>query len=216
MLLVGVIVTIIVVTAGMVSTTYVQFIKGSLLVFFCDSDGSHSPPRTERHRGAPRRVHGGAPPGTAGHARAASHKTHDAAAEIFAQADSEGSVHIWREVAGTFEVIRSITVAADGSKHYAGFTKSEDPKTFSPTSRLAELPGKVSETGPVGPIAYLTSVQNGVVQFWSSEKFATPAGAVTAFVPRLVAGSKLLVPGGSPTFKGVPAPSSPTSSTSFR
>ncbi len=29
------IVTIIVVTAGMVSTTWVQFIKGSLLVFFC-------------------------------------------------------------------------------------------------------------------------------------------------------------------------------------
>ncbi|MFM8805412.1 MAG: cation acetate symporter [Planctomycetia bacterium] len=33
--LVGVAVTMIVVTAGMVSTTWVQFIKGSLLVFFC-------------------------------------------------------------------------------------------------------------------------------------------------------------------------------------
>jgi len=33
--LVGVVVTLIVVTAGMVSTTWVQFIKGSLLVFFC-------------------------------------------------------------------------------------------------------------------------------------------------------------------------------------
>jgi len=33
--LVGVAVTLIVVTAGMVSTTWVQFIKGSLLVFFC-------------------------------------------------------------------------------------------------------------------------------------------------------------------------------------
>jgi cation/acetate symporter len=34
-IIVGVIVLIIVVTAGMVSTTYVQFIKGSLLVIFC-------------------------------------------------------------------------------------------------------------------------------------------------------------------------------------
>ncbi|MFM8290706.1 MAG: cation acetate symporter [Planctomycetia bacterium] len=34
-LLVGIAVTLIVVTAGMVSTTWVQFIKGSLLVFFC-------------------------------------------------------------------------------------------------------------------------------------------------------------------------------------
>ncbi|MBC8109407.1 MAG: cation acetate symporter [Anaerolineae bacterium] len=34
-LIVGVVVTIIVVTAGMVSTTWVQFIKGSLLVAFC-------------------------------------------------------------------------------------------------------------------------------------------------------------------------------------
>ena len=33
--IVGVTVTVIVVTAGMVSTTWVQFIKGSLLVFFC-------------------------------------------------------------------------------------------------------------------------------------------------------------------------------------
>jgi cation/acetate symporter len=33
--LVGITVTLIVVTAGMVSTTWVQFIKGSLLVFFC-------------------------------------------------------------------------------------------------------------------------------------------------------------------------------------
>ncbi len=34
MLLVGAIVILIVVTAGMVSTTYVQFLKGSLLVVF--------------------------------------------------------------------------------------------------------------------------------------------------------------------------------------
>jgi cation/acetate symporter len=34
-MLVGAAVTVIVVTAGMVSTTWVQFIKGSLLVFFC-------------------------------------------------------------------------------------------------------------------------------------------------------------------------------------
>src|SRR5262245_55583428 len=34
-LLVGVVVILLVVTAGMVSTTYVQFIKGSLLVIFC-------------------------------------------------------------------------------------------------------------------------------------------------------------------------------------
>ena len=34
-MLVGVVVILIVVTAGMVSTTWVQFIKGSLLVLFC-------------------------------------------------------------------------------------------------------------------------------------------------------------------------------------
>ena len=34
-ILVGVIVIVIVVTAGMVSTTWVQFIKGALLVMFC-------------------------------------------------------------------------------------------------------------------------------------------------------------------------------------
>src|SRR5207237_170606 len=34
-IIVGVVVMVIVVTAGMVSTTWVQFIKGSLLVIFC-------------------------------------------------------------------------------------------------------------------------------------------------------------------------------------
>ena len=35
MLTVGVVVILIVVTAGMVSTTWVQFIKGAMLVVFC-------------------------------------------------------------------------------------------------------------------------------------------------------------------------------------
>ena len=35
LIIVGTVVIIIVVTAGMVSTTWVQFIKGSLLVIFC-------------------------------------------------------------------------------------------------------------------------------------------------------------------------------------
>ncbi len=65
-ILVGVSVTLIVVTAGMVSTTWVQFIKGSLLVFFCgiltsmilnrgltENTGSLEPQtRTVRHDGS--------------------------------------------------------------------------------------------------------------------------------------------------------------------
>ncbi len=99
-----------------------------------------------------------------------------------------------------------MTVASDESKHFAGFADGEDPKKFSPTSRVAELPGKISETGSMGPIKYLATVQNSVMQFWSSEKFSTPAGQTTAYIPRTAAGTKLLTPGGSPTFKGVRSP----------
>ncbi len=45
-IMVGAIVMLIVVTAGMVSTTYVQFIKGGLLVvFFPSPNNSNSPER---------------------------------------------------------------------------------------------------------------------------------------------------------------------------
>ncbi len=52
-------------------------------------------------------------------------------------------------------------------------------------------------------MSYLVTVQNSTIQSWSTEKFKTAAGAVTAYIPKESLGDNLLVPGGSPTFKGI-------------
>ncbi len=208
-LLVGAIVTVIVVTAGMVSTTYVQFIKGSLLVIFCTIltimilqkglFAQPAPPTATLPAGVP----AGAAPITAVPPAA---KPATPPPNYFALTQPDGAVQIWREHAGKLEVLRTMTTAADGSMHFAGFPDGTDPKTFAPTSRIARLPGGVAQTGPLGPVSYLATVQNSTIQSWSAEKFKTPVGAVTAYIPRLIAGTDLLVPGGSPTFKGIRSP----------
>lgn len=126
---VGVVVILIVVTAGMVSTTWVQFIKGGMLVIFCAAltvmilgRGLSVPARSEVQR---------------------------------------------------FGVIESL-----------------------PDGRL--------KTGPLGPLAYLKTLQDSTIVMWSTEKVVQADGSTKAnYLPKSVRGSELLVPGGSPTFKGV-------------
>jgi cation/acetate symporter len=126
---VGVVVTLIVVTAGMVSTTWVQFIKGGMLVIFC--------------------------------------------------------------AALTLMILnRGLSVPAASESARFGVIES--------------LPGGKSSTGPLGPISYLQTLQESTIVMWTSEKVTQDDGTPkTNYVPKSVRGSELLVPGGSPTFKGV-------------
>jgi cation/acetate symporter len=128
---VGVVVMLIVVTAGMVSTTWVQFIKGGMLVIFC--------------------------------------------AALTAMI-------LWRGL----------------SVHDS--TSGDSPKF----GVIAKLPGDKSATGPLDPASYLATLQDSTIVMWTTEKTAPPDGpAGVRYVPKLVQGSDLLVPGGSPTFAGV-------------
>ena len=125
---VGVIVILIVVTAGMVSTTWVQFIKGGMLVIFC------------------------------------------AALTVMI---------LWRGLS---------------------VVESADDKRF---GVVEALPGGKLSTGPVGPIAYLSTLQDSTIRMWTAEKITQDGVTKTTYTPKSVRGSELLVPGGSPTFKGV-------------
>jgi cation/acetate symporter len=64
---------------------------------------------------------------------------------------------------------------------------------------IASLPGGVSETGPLGPIEYIRVFSDSTVTTW---KKGSDAAGDTAFSPVERKGSDLLLPGGSPTFKG--------------
>jgi cation/acetate symporter len=135
-LVVGFVVVFIVVTAGMVSTTWVQFIKGSLLVIFC--------------------------------------------LLLTIMILRRGlSVH---PAAGQIKTGTSIPASAVGDL---------------PIATIKTLPDGKQETGPIGPLKYIATLQNSEIVFWSKRAVEKD------YVAQPATGADVLVPGASPTFKGV-------------
>ncbi|HEY7117993.1 MAG TPA: cation acetate symporter [Tepidisphaeraceae bacterium] len=138
--LVGAAVIVIVVTAGMVSTTWVQFIKGSLLVFFCTvlvvmilNRGLKVAPPS-----APQAI-----------------------------------------------------VKADGQTLINGQPQSES-NDLHPVGRVLALPNGKTETGPLGPVAFLRTIQNSTIETYKK----VTGGNTTTFQPIASKGADLLTPGG--------------------
>lgn len=163
-LLVGVIVTLIVVTAGMVSTTWVQFIKGSMLVIFC-------------------------------------------------------LVLVGMILARGFTVTpeavalqpQTLTAMPDGSKLANGKLQQRANETertarhdLNPVGHVVALPNGETQTGPLGPLEFLSTFHDSKIVVWSNTKQTLPDKSVeTTYTPRVEEGHDLLIAGGSPTFKGV-------------
>ncbi|MCX5662561.1 MAG: cation acetate symporter [Planctomycetota bacterium] len=245
-LIVGAVVTMIVVTAGMVSTSWVQFIKGSLLVVFCTvltvlilrrgfvADHAHE----ESASGLggvsyyPFEENVPFPPGiseitadgvwnfnelkpTGGWSDLPFHR--------FAQAD--GRIVTFQLAARLPPPVADMPVTPIESLGYSGtahvMTTKPDGSvlldglpysaTSDPNSRkllfvgsIHSLPGNQSSTGPLGPISFFTTLADSTIVQWSSKKVDEADGSKTVvYYPRLTKGSDLLVPGASPTFKGV-------------
>ncbi len=157
--IVGTVVILIVVTAGMVSTTWVQFIKGSLLVFFCTILTI-----MVLHRGL---------------------KVTPGAAALPHQA---------------------LTTTADGKKLVNG--QPQTTQDLLPVGHVSKLPDGMTETGPMGPLRFLATLRKSDVVLWSAKPPVTGAdkSVTVEYVPKVVSGSELLLPGASPTFKGVKSP----------
>ncbi len=158
-ILVGVAVTFIVVTAGMVSTTWVQFIKGSLLVVFC---GILTVAILDRGL----RVNAGRP----------------GPAELAPQ---------------------TRTLRPDGTVLVDGTPRSAD-HDLRPVGTLASLPERFagrSETGPLGPLAYLAALEDSTVVTWKKTTTSDAEGTHETFTPTVRPAAELLQPGGY--FKGL-------------
>ncbi len=158
-ILVGVTVTLIVVTAGMVSTTWVQFIKGSLLVFFCGV-------LTVLILGRGLAVNAG----------------------------RSGDENLSPQVK---------TVKPDGSVLVDGVPQSKD-HDLRPVGTILRLPdrfGDAQSTGPLGPLAYLSALEDSTIITWSGKKHVDADGSHTTYSPVEKRGSDLLKPGGY--FKGL-------------
>ena len=153
-ILVGVAVTLIVVTAGMVSTTWVQFIKGSLLVFFCGV--------------------------------------------LTSMILSRG---LTVNTASLEPQTRTVTpdgrVLVDGELQ----TRNHDLRPVGTLAALPERYGDATTTGPLGPLEYLSVLEDSRIVTWSGKKSTDASGTHTVYTPTEKAGAALLKPGGY--FKGL-------------
>lgn len=156
--LVGIIVTLIVATAGMVSTTYVQFIKGGLLVLF-----SGILTLLILNRGL--------------------------------KVDNS-------ELANSPQ---TMITKKDGSKVVNGLPhgKKEGQADLRPVGHLSKLPGGKTETGPLGPVEYLATLQQSEIVLWPKTETVVDGVKTVTWTPTPTAGSKVLRPGNSSTFKGL-------------
>lgn len=157
---VGTVVTLIVVTAGMVSTTYVQFIKGSLLVFF-----SAVLTAMILQRGL--KV-----------------ETNPAAMEPQSL------------------VITKTMRMTNGVPQGRGPGQGD----LRPIGHVARLPDGQTETGPLNPISFLTTIQRSDIILWSSKEQKTDDERSITYTPKVVAGSEVLRPGNNKTFSGLRQP----------
>ncbi len=166
-LVVGAVVVFIVVTAGMVSTTYVQFLKGSLLVLF---------------------------------------------SAVLTVLILQRGLHVdQRYLAASpgedpFAATQTVSTDAEGRRIVNGLPqgRGEGETDLWPVGHVSKLPDGRTETGPLGPLEFLSTLQRSEVVLWSSRVVKDDEGrAKTVFSQRPTPGSEVLRPGNSPTFKGV-------------
>jgi cation/acetate symporter len=208
---VGCIVTLIVMTAGMVSTTWVQFIKGSLLVLLCTvitilllmkgvttkpTDSSGKPQHIAARDVAMDQLAGTVLPEEGAWAGKPYVRVRDAA----------GIVSVWRKEAnGTVSETQTLTVNKDGKKLANGKPRGtkEGEADLYPVGYASKLPDNAEKTGSVTPFGFLRTMQNSEVILWNNDKITEAGGTTTVYYQKPTAGRDFMSPGSSPTFKKV-------------
>jgi len=224
--LVGATVMVIVVTAGMVSTTYVQFLKGSLLVVF-----SFILTVIILNRGLETRAGG-----VDGYAfrqwgpfvasydvrRWALPEELTDAVEV--EAKSAGGVPIWRFEDATLGrpsywsvrtndqgeafllEAQTVSVTEQGETLVNGQVKGDEKgePELHPTGHVSRLPGGQTRTGPLGPLSFLSTLQESEVVLWGKQDMADRDGrSLTVYYQKPTPGSHVLRPGEHPRFQGI-------------
>ena len=80
------------------------------------------------------------------------------------------------------------------------------PRDLEPVGHVSKLPDGKTRTGPLGPLEYLSTLQQSEVMLWEKDKQTVKEedGSVTTVYRRKTAkGSEILRPGNLPAFKGI-------------
>jgi cation/acetate symporter len=216
-MLVGGVVITIVVTAGMVSTTWVQFLKGSLLVVFSAVLVVMLLQRGLQTNTAAFQTIG---PITA---ESLAGSQIDGRA-VFAAEDGwqqHGFVRLARSDGVGYDVFRIEDVEGSDQKllrqgqslRGSGATRFVDgaplgrepgQRQLRPAGYLSKLPAGQTDTGPLGPISFLTTLSGSEVMLWGNETIQHNDGSrTTVYFQKPTAGSRVLRPGEHPMFAGI-------------
>ncbi|TWT54512.1 Cation/acetate symporter ActP [Rubripirellula amarantea] len=218
--MVGIVVIMIVVTAGMVSTTWVQFLKGSLLVIFSavlvvmllaqglktnDSFETIGPIASDMLADEllASQTLGGRdvmPPedgwDNKRFVRLKDPKT--IGFDIYSIDEvGDGQVVLRQaQATGTIEGIKTI----DGAPLGAG----PGEKQLRPVGHVSKLPDGKSETGSLGPLEFFNTIRDSEVILWGNETIVHDDGSKTkVYFQKPTEGTRVLRPGEHPKFKGI-------------
>jgi cation/acetate symporter len=222
-IIVGVIVIVIVATAGMTSTTYVQFIKGSLLIVFsavlvvalCVRGFSTAPDQGGK---APFKSYRTMSAQKVGDAIVADDPAYrvlglSAVKKInLAKVERDGEITWWKvEALGSgiaLHETQSLVTRADGKRIVNGKPESGTNKLalVGNMEKIAGATGPGASTGPVGPFKFLSLIGNPgtSVILWKELKLKDGADKVSVFYGAPVAGNRVMRPGLSFKVEGTP------------
>jgi cation/acetate symporter len=206
--IVGSIVILIVATAGMTSTTYVQFIKGALLVIFSTiltfyilNNGLTLTPNENYHKFITTEavVTNDTIVGVVDPAFAVK-TTKVVDNMVFVLLEKEGS-SCWYKLNKTesktsLEEMLFTTENSDGTKLYNGAPKSENK--FYQVGHLSKIivdGVEVDKTGPVGPFEFLKTIKKSEVVRFSKKVFKDGEDKVTVWYQNITSGEDVMKPG---------------------
>ncbi len=207
--LVGSIVILIVATAGMTSTTYVQFIKGGLLIIFSTvivvmvlNKGLDVNPSADYHKfiAIPAVVENGK-------VVSITDNSYQLVSQIeekkltFVELQKDGINSWWNLTKSEndgyiLEEALSITETPDGVKLYNGSPK--DAKKFYQVGHIKSIKvdGKeISKTGPVGPFEFIEKYENSEIVRFTKVALKSGDTKITVFYQNPTKGSDLMKPG---------------------
>lgn len=198
--IVGAIVITIVATAGMTSTTYVQFLKGGLLIIFSTilavyifNNGLNLIPDNEDqkyHRFIELTVDD-----MQGYEMTSEMEVKD---HTYAKMEKDGVYRWFQKNDNVYNEVQSITKTAEDLVLYNGEPK--DSAKFFQVGHMSKIyvDGEyVESTGAVGPFKFLSIIgdKNSEIVRFITQKFKDGANSVTIYSPELTAGSDMLIPG---------------------
>ncbi len=225
--LVGTTVIVIVVTAGMVSTTWVQFLKGSLLIVFSavltlmilargfETSGGGIDGHVFRTLGPldPQNLQAELS-NVAGLSNAKllpAEGPWQAAKYVRTKDNDTGGVTVWKvaqQEDGNVLLSEGqlLTEKPDGTVLVNGEpkgTRKGEPELH-PVGHVSRLPGNVEKTGPLGPLSFFSTLQESEVVLWGKERINESDGSVTTvYFQKPTPGHRILRPGEHPRFKGI-------------